>query len=1004
MNKNSDLYVADTSAMWNETLVAAAATEKPTPKRRPKPLPFVSGIKYLLEVARGTVHKYQYRLAKEHGDAFIIWNKYVTITNADAIRDILYVYNLEKSPDANNAFKVMFFPTGGILGAPWKEWVQQRRMTAPALSENVVGALAPKFEEAAQPFFEILEQAAKTKEVLEMDYVFTCLTMDTIGLILLGRTFGLLERIRDKQSKKVPFQEALDIMAQHAVDEAVYGFLPPWLNKTIRKTPEKVLWAKKILNLFLDDCIEQRLSIGADSQKDTNLLNILLEAEQEGIITREELKAQLLVFVFAGYDTTAHTLSFMLYEVASNPDLQKELFLEAKEVLPSFSSFPREQKVLSDGLPLLDRVWLETLRYHPATASGATRVVGEDPIIVGDGLELPAKCFITIPFYAFQRNPAYWENPETFDPSRWEPGKMKVRDPITLMTFSAGPRNCLGARLARAEALSVMATLLRRFNFTCLETSEPETFQSLTTRPRDGIRFTFQSNVSDEDEPLLKSLYAKARSLTIDNNSVTLFQECLKRNPTDRTAATWIAAETASPKRHDVLGRGGDLLQRRKLIDYLKSIDFNNSSIVGLLFSKNHAQATKARASSAPLYLQPLRPGMPPPAPPCDPLSACIQLFVLACCLPLDLSIHLFGKQVIDLMQIVGVAFPSSDGSLLIPYCHITPVSVRDKTLYVATDLHPTVLLSTTIGSQIHDSTDDNGAVMYISPDSIGLVDHWCSLQKPVGDDVIVDVGCGSGIQALCIASLAAGAKVKCIDINKRALRITQLNFEWNGPDAPNLIQGDIMTTYGHRFFPENEHVGEETPWKELLGEATMMVSNPPFLPVPVNDLAISKRHGWFSSGGSSGEEFLESLVKLASTALDGKKDSTVAIVSEFMNPGNDFAIRVAQWWGQGRPGRVLLFTNQVPLDAESYASRRASGTAEAWTWKKHLDSQGIQDVSPGFLFLKQSPLNSNNQSTQIEFSHYLVPKTESGSIWTPTNLASRQFTKRLLTIAGFIE
>jgi cytochrome P450 len=487
-----DMYVADTTQLWNETLLSK---EDKKVKRRPKPLPFLAGIQYLLEVAKGTVHLYQHRLTLEHGDAFIIWGKYVTLTNKDAIRDILYVHNLEKPEDSKVAFRTLFFPTGGILAAPWKEWVQQRRMTAPALSENVVGALAPKFQLAAQPFFEILDEAATTKprKVLEMDYIFTCLTMDTIGLILLGRTFGLLERVQAKQEEgKAPFQEALDIMARHSIDEAVYGFLPQRLNEVLRKTPKKVLWAKETLDSFLDECIALRIARGVDSENDTNLLNILLQAEKEGVITREDLKAQLLAFVFAGYDTTAHTLSFMLYEIAVDEELQTQLFEEVKTAIQDRDGFPNNPEILSKQLPLLDRVWLETLRLHPSTAAGTTRVVGDKPIIVGDGLELPPRVTVTMSTYSYHRSSQYWNDPETFDPSRFELEEMRKRDPITMMGFSAGPRNCLGARLARAEAMSVMAALLRRFEVTCVETEEPATFQSLTTRPRNGIRFMFQ--------------------------------------------------------------------------------------------------------------------------------------------------------------------------------------------------------------------------------------------------------------------------------------------------------------------------------------------------------------------------------------------------------------------------------------------------------------------------------------------------------------------------------
>jgi cytochrome P450 len=490
---SGDMYTTDTTTIWNEKTLSEEKNKITT--RKPKPLPFTTGIGYLWHVFRGDVHIYQHRLAQKYDtDSYIIWNKYVTLIDKDAIRDCLYLYNLEKPEDIKVGYRAFFFPTGGILAASWKDWIQQRRLTSPALSENVVGKQAPKFQQAAVPFFDILEEACSNNEVLEMDYLFTCLTMDTIGLILLGRTFGLLEQIRDVDSdEEVPFQQALNVMAKHSLDEMVYGFLPKRLNKLLRKPPNKVLRAKDTLDKFLDDCIEKRLSTGiVDSETDTNLLNILLEAEREGVLTRDELKAQLLLFVYAGYDTTAHTLAFLLYEVAIHPELQEKLFQESKAALPNRNDFPLDPNILLSGLPLLDQVWLETLRLHPATATGTTRVVGDEPIVVGDGLELPAKSTISMSTYAYHRNPKYWKDPETFDPSRFDPSEMKDRDPITLMSFSAGPRNCLGSRLARAEALSIMSCLIRRYHITCVEEKEPATYQSLTTRPRDGIRFTFE--------------------------------------------------------------------------------------------------------------------------------------------------------------------------------------------------------------------------------------------------------------------------------------------------------------------------------------------------------------------------------------------------------------------------------------------------------------------------------------------------------------------------------
>eukprot|EP00429_Kryptoperidinium_foliaceum_P050885 CAMPEP_0176126710 /NCGR_PEP_ID=MMETSP0120_2-20121206/63960_1 /TAXON_ID=160619 /ORGANISM="Kryptoperidinium foliaceum, Strain CCMP 1326" /LENGTH=77 /DNA_ID=CAMNT_0017461653 /DNA_START=55 /DNA_END=285 /DNA_ORIENTATION=+ len=74
------------------------------------------------------------------------------------------------------------------------------------------------------------------------------------------------------------------------------------------------------------------------------------------------------------------------------------------------------------------------------------------------------------------------------------------------------------------------------------------------------------------------------------------------------------------------------------------------------------------------------------------------------------------------------------------------------------------------------------------------------------------------------------------------------------------------------------------------------MLANPPFLPVPVGDETINKRHGLFSSGGGSGEEILARIVELASKYLE--PEGSLAVVSEFMNPGTDFFERLKSWWG----------------------------------------------------------------------------------------------------------
>lgn len=238
--------------------------------------------------------------------------------------------------------------------------------------------------------------------------------------------------------------------------------------------------------------------------------------------------------------------------------------------------------------------------------------------------------------------------------------------------------------------------------------------------------FFFKSTLS------LQSLYSEARNLRTlggHDQALPLYQEILKQNPHDVTAATRIAADKDSPLRHSTFGKDVSKMDKLRFVELLKSFGFHKDSIADLIFAKDAAVAERAKRSSAPLFLQPLFAGTPAPPQPNCPLGACIQLFLLSVCLPETTCVNLFGSEFVQLLQSLGIAFVEDDGNgrLVVPYVHIFPITVGEKTIFLATDLHPNVLSMTTIASDDvnestfteDNSTGDQGAVMYIGPDSL---------------------------------------------------------------------------------------------------------------------------------------------------------------------------------------------------------------------------------------------------------------------------------------------
>jgi methylase of polypeptide subunit release factors len=321
--------------------------------------------------------------------------------------------------------------------------------------------------------------------------------------------------------------------------------------------------------------------------------------------------------------------------------------------------------------------------------------------------------------------------------------------------------------------------------------------------------------------------------------------------------------------------------------------------------------------------------------------------------------------------------------------------------LILATDLHPRVLSCTTVGTSL------DGAVMYIGPDSLALVNH---LPLLLPTSRILDLCTGSGVQALSALLGDRTSNALCVDINERALRFVTFNAALNGlADQVDVRQADLiagtMTCSKQGDIVQKSLVeglreaSLQMNLRELTSSFDVILANPPFIPVPPDDDTILQRYGLFSSGGPDGEDVLKVVVQIASALLP-PYGGLLGIVSEFMNPpisdeveGNESLLRRIQaWWSNGPRGRGMLFTNEFPVDAETYGTRRADSLDERDVWVCHLSNIKMAHVSPGLLFI-----STDDSLADISIAHKLVPKSASGSLWTPANRDAVDFSRKAL-------
>lgn len=194
-------------------------------------------------------------------------------------------------------------------------------------------------------------------------------------------------------------------------------------------------------------------------------------------LTEEEIIAQSVVFLLAGYETTASTLTYCIYELAMNPDIQQRLYEEIHEAYEKDSSLSYDT---TTKLEFLDSVLSETLRKYPP-APTLTREASEACTLEKYNIKLEKGSSLFIPTYAIHHDDQYYPNPEKWNPDRFMPENRDQLVPYTYLSFGGGPRNCIGMRFALAEAKLGLSRMVHKFEFFKAAQTEPE------LRPQNGM-------------------------------------------------------------------------------------------------------------------------------------------------------------------------------------------------------------------------------------------------------------------------------------------------------------------------------------------------------------------------------------------------------------------------------------------------------------------------------------------------------------------------------------
>lgn len=375
--------------------------------------------------------------------------QFVVVTSPQGAHDVLAASDgaFDKDMVVHVQIRALGDNVFNLLHEPW---LRRRRSLQPIFTKKHVAGFASHMAAIAD------ESAAAFAAAGEVDLDAE---MRRLTLRVIGRSvFGL-----DLDSQAADLGPHVRRVLEYVTHRALRPVRAPrWLPTPARHRMRASL---AVLQAICDAAVS---AVRAGGGEDAELVRLLLEAtdpETGEPLSDSAVRGELLIFLLAGHDTTATTLTYTLWALGRDRALQDRV---ADEV----SSLGSRTLVVEDvpQLPFTVQVLHEALRMCPP-APAVGRLAMRDAVV--DGFRISKGTNVVVGAYAMHHDPALWDDPERFDPDRFSPEQSAGRDRWQFLPFGAGPRSCIADHFAMLEATMALATIIRAVEIESHEATFP---------------------------------------------------------------------------------------------------------------------------------------------------------------------------------------------------------------------------------------------------------------------------------------------------------------------------------------------------------------------------------------------------------------------------------------------------------------------------------------------------------------------------------------------------
>ncbi|KAJ7183648.1 cytochrome P450 [Mycena filopes] len=384
----------------------------------------------------------------------------------------------------------------GLLGVETSEHKRHRKILNPAFGVSQIRALTEVFVEKSIQLRDIWAQQAtdeKNGARIEVLTWMRRMTLDVIGQAGFNYQFHGLEPDHKPNELHSVFAALFhspeaNRLARLRLSQAMVPILrlvpvPGWRITANAREKLSAVGGQIVAESKANMLSHSNAGEKTTAQGGRDLLSLIVKANLtanlpggQGLDDAEVI-AQIPTFFLAGHETTSASAAWALHALSHDQRVQQKL---REELL----SLPTDNPTMEElnALTYLESVVREVMRVHAPAVFTQRMAMADDILPLGkpyvdsqgnvhESLPISKGQMIHVPILAVNTDKEIWgEDAYEFKPERWEniPERATAIPGVwgNLMTFFAGPHNCIGFRFSITELKCLLFTLIRAFEFT----------------------------------------------------------------------------------------------------------------------------------------------------------------------------------------------------------------------------------------------------------------------------------------------------------------------------------------------------------------------------------------------------------------------------------------------------------------------------------------------------------------------------------------------------------